>query len=83
MSAYRCHTVLAAAATNRQQELHTQARQWQQAKLAEAHATRSIGESGWYWAELKGAALAIPRRFRPGRRAGFTRSGASAPTWQA
>jgi hypothetical protein len=83
MSAYRCHTVLATVVTNRQQELHAQASHWRQAKLAEARATSGIGDSGWHWAELKGAALAIPRRFRPGRRAGFARSGASAPPGQA
>jgi len=83
MSAYRCHAVLAAVATDRQQQLHAQASHWRQAKLAEARATSSIGDSGWHWTELKAAASSIPRRFRSGRRAGYPRSGAAAPTWQA
>jgi hypothetical protein len=56
MSAYRCHTVLAAVVTDRQQELHHRASHWRQAKLAEARAASSIGDSGWSWTELKTAA---------------------------
>jgi hypothetical protein len=83
MSAYRCHTVMAAIATDRQQEHLARASHWRQAKLAAARAASGIEDSGWHWTDLKDAARSVSRRCRPGRRLGFTGSGGAAPTWQA